>query len=407
MATTKRKQRKDGSEYYEIRCHVSRDRPTLTMRWNVPEGWSQKAIDRELQRVASDFERKAREGEELSLQERKAKEAKEAAEAAAELAKLKTFRQYSEIIYMGKKLLTLSENGRQSYKMYFDNHINPVLGDCLIRDITPAMVDALITDYQKTHAHASTIKLWNILNGVFKMAAKDDSIAINPLTKLERPEPKADETPKEESEKFYNVQELQYILDCLKNVPLKWQVYIRLMTDTGLRRGECTGIQWSDVNFKKNEITIRHNLQRSKEKGIYDKKPKNKRVRVVDVDPDIIALMKTYQTEQSEKHLSKYVFSQEYSDKPMSPDTPTKFFKSLEKRYGIKDFHPHKLRHSNISVALKEGADIPSVSQRAGHSNPAVTMRIYAHTDQEAVRQAGQKARDALKKDSGKDEKQA
>lgn len=161
------------------------------------------------------------------------------------------------------------------------------------------------------------------------------------------------------------------------------------MADTGIRRGVCTGIQWSDVNFKTNVITIRHNLQYYKAKGIYTKRSKNKRVCVIDVDPEIIVLMRKLQAAQSEKHLSKFVFSREYSDKVMFPSSPNKYFISFEKKYHIVEFHPHKLRYTNVSIAIEEGADIPAVSVRAGHSNPSVIMRLYAHTTKEAVKKNG------------------
>lgn len=95
---------------------------------------------------------------------------------------------------------------------------------------------------------------------------------------------------------------------------------------------------------------------------------------------------------------SKYLFNQENSDKPMYPDSANKFFANFGKRNQIDGFHPHKLRHSNVSIAIEEGADIPAVSERAGHSNPSVTMKIYAHSNKEAIRKAGQKAREALKR---------
>jgi len=81
----------------------------------------------------------------------------------------------------------------------------------------------------------------------------------------------------------------------------------------------------------------------------------------------------------------------------MHPQTPTRRFKKYEKRFGIPDFHPHKLRHSSASVAITSGADVVSVSERLGHSDTAVTLRMYAHANEESIRRAGQIVRDALK----------
>src|SRR5207245_36881 len=39
----------------------------------------------------------------------------------------------------------------------------------------------------------------------------------------------------------------------------------------------------------------------------------------------------------------------------------------------------HDLRHTSASVLLSQGQSLRAVSQRLGHSNPALTLRVYAH----------------------------
>jgi integrase len=39
----------------------------------------------------------------------------------------------------------------------------------------------------------------------------------------------------------------------------------------------------------------------------------------------------------------------------------------------------HDLRHSHASILLSAGASLRAVSQRLGHSNAALNLRIYAH----------------------------
>jgi len=45
--------------------------------------------------------------------------------------------------------------------------------------------------------------------------------------------------------------------------------------------------------------------------------------------------------------------------------------------YGIEDFHPHKLRHSNASISITNGSDIASASKRLGHADKSTTLRMY------------------------------
>jgi integrase len=39
----------------------------------------------------------------------------------------------------------------------------------------------------------------------------------------------------------------------------------------------------------------------------------------------------------------------------------------------------HDLRHTHASLLLREGQSLRAVSQRLGHSNPALTLKVYAH----------------------------
>ena len=56
--------------------------------------------------------------------------------------------------------------------------------------------------------------------------------------------------------------------------------------------------------------------------------------------------------------------------------------------------------HTFASIAITNGADVASVSEKLGHSDKAVTLRMYTHADQESMKQASQIFRDALKKAS-------
>ena len=125
--------------------------------------------------------------------------------------------------------------------------------------------------------------------------------------------------------------------------------------------------------------------------------PKNGKTRAVDIGDDSAALLKLLQDEQSQHHLSPWVFSQEGTNEPIHPQSPTRFFKKFGERHNIPEFHPHLLRHSAASIAITHGADVVSVSQRLGHSDTAVTLRMYAHANEESIRKAGQTMRQAIK----------
>ncbi len=138
-------------------------------------------------------------------------------------------------------------------------------------------------------------------------------------------------------------------------------------------------------------------LNYTKAKGVYVDTTKNKKERVIDVDPTVMALLRRLRLEQAEKCISKYVFTQDDSAEPMFPQSPTRYFTTFGRRYGVQHFHPHKLRHSFASIAITSGADVASVSEILGHSDKAITLRVYAHSDAEARKKASNILIDALK----------
>lgn len=52
----------------------------------------------------------------------------------------------------------------------------------------------------------------------------------------------------------------------------------------------------------------------------------------------------------------------------------------------------HALRHTHASQLIAAGLDVVTVSRRLGHSNPTVTLNVYAHlfgnTDERAAAEA-------------------
>ena len=393
MASIQKTTDSQGNPIYKVQASGGRGR-RVKRSWRPEPGWSARTIERELQKFCANLENELADGTISTRQEEK----EQARLAALEAAKLKTLQQYAESVYMPTKAATFSENSRSSYQRNLDVHILPVLGDFLMVDVTPAMISKLLLDFQKRgHAHASTVKLYNILNGIFQMAFLDDTIKTNPMLKVKRPAPRKEEKAQDESDKAYTVQQLAYILQCLENESLKWQTYINLVADSGIRRGEACALEWSDIDWTKGTLMIRRNAQYTPTAGVYVTSPKNGKSRTVDVGPDVLKLLQQLRLEQAGKAISRYIFTQDNSPDIMHPQSPTRYFKKFGQRYGIEDFHPHKLRHTSASLAITNGADVVSVSERLGHSDTAVTLRMYAHANEESIRRAGQIVRDALK----------
>lgn len=51
----------------------------------------------------------------------------------------------------------------------------------------------------------------------------------------------------------------------------------------------------------------------------------------------------------------------------------------IEKRAGVKHLTVHGLRHTCATMLINQGLPLPVVSQRIGHADPSITLKIYAH----------------------------
>lgn len=159
-------------------------------------------------------------------------------------------------------------------------------------DITAAKISALLLDIQSQgKSHATVIKIYTILHSLFKMAYMADIITRNPMDKVQRPMPRKDEI-KGDTAESYTVEEVQHILSCLEQEPLKWQTFVRLLIDTGIRRGEACALYWENINFKAHTITIAGNLCYTPQKGVYLDTPKNGHMRTIDIAPEVSALLR-------------------------------------------------------------------------------------------------------------------
>lgn len=392
MASTRELINKQGQRYYEIIVSMGKGKPQLTSKWYPQKGWSQKTIDRELLKAAAEFERLCKAGEIVSRKESRERERQSALEAA----QIKTLRQYGETVYMPALTVRCAETTRSSYQGNLDNWIYPALGDIKMPEITTAQIEALLTSMQaQGKSHGTVIKVYTVLQGVFKKAYKTDVIDRNPMDKVERPKPRKDENTTQEAAAC-TTDEIIYLWDCLEKEPLKWRALVRLLIDTGMRRGECCGLRWKDVDFKNNTVTISGNLCYTPEKGVYMDTPKNRKFRIVDVDPAVMALLRQLRQDQAKTTISQYVFTKEGSAEPMHPQSPTGYLGKFQKKYGIDHLHPHKLRHSFASIAITSGADVASVSEKIGHADKAITLRMYTHSNPENIRKISQIFRNAI-----------
>ena len=417
MASTRLMQTADGRKFWRIRVSAGRDLQ-FSERFYWPlkangDPVSEKTARRELDKAVSDFERRCACGEVLTRKRQKeiaeeeaAKAAEEARKAAEEAAKIKTLKQYGEQVFMPAKKINCAEKTRAYYEYSLDKHLYPAFGELPIQSITSSQISAFFLKLKDSGlSHSTVTGIYVTCNQLFKQAYLDESIPRNPMDRVQRPRQRKEEQKK--GVEAFTADELKSILSLLDNEPLKWRCFVRLLIDTGIRRGEACALRWESIDLKDNSALIKENLCYTPEKGVYIDVTKTGRERVVYFSQEVASLLKQYRNEQiaatsrrkarliKDKQplqfekiaIPDYVFTERGNSEPMHPDSVNRFFQKFGKKHGI-EIHAHKLRHSFASLAIVNGSDIASVSEVLGHADKATTLRVYSHADEESKRRA-------------------
>ena len=171
----------------------------------------------------------------------------------------------------------------------------------------------------------------------------------------------------------------QRLITALEEESLKYETYFKLIIATGMRRGECCGLQWGDINWQERSIHIQRNVVKVTGEDIIVKETKTVAGdRYVYFSLEMESLLKEFQREcawEAETYDNRkledtdYIFRRHGCRLPMTPTTFTWRFKLILKKHGLPAaLNVHSLRHTNASLLIAGGADVATVAGLLGHS---------------------------------------
>lgn len=400
---------------YQIKVSRGRDRITgkqltpFTTTYTPPSGWSKKAIERELLKAMGEFEAACKRGEVLTKEQEKALALQEIEERKKmqDLEEHKpTFNRYVEI-FMNEKAATFAPGTLENYRNVL-RKASAVFGTMKMEDIDFLKVKQYIIDLQnngtndfngKPLAHKTIIKHYIVLHALFENAVENEILQFSPMQNMKRPKPRKDEIAKEAI--VYTESEIQNIIECLNQEPLKWKALIMFAIDSGCRRGEIIGLKWEEIDFKTGKVNICRNAQYTSDKGTYISTPKNGKSRVIYLNPPALKVLAEWKRKQAFLHFAQglpnngFCFTQDNGEM-MNPQAPTSYLTRFGKKYNLPGIHPHALRHTMATISIVNGADIVSISKKLGHSNTSITLDVYSHANEEAQQRANDVLAEAI-----------
>ena len=368
--------RKRGNSY-QIRVSCGYDakgnHKEQSMTWKPDKGMTEKQIKNELNHVAVKFEEACMRGFRTS------------AIKFEELAE-EWFEEYAKL---NLRHSTFVEMKKLTYRVY------PEIGHLRIDKITPRQIQAFVNSLAKDGANRKTGKplapktihhYLELISDVFTYAVRMGVVSDNPCSKVRIKNDIVNE------KQIYTQEEVEVMLSKMENEPLKYKAFFYLMAYSGLRRGEMLGLEWKDIDFVNNIISVKRTSNQTADRGVYTDTTKTKRSRrALKISPYIMNILKELKAEHENKALTlgsywvetDRLFTKDNGE-PQHPNTAYKWLERFCKRNGLPFYGLHSFRHYAASSLISAGLDVTTVSGALGHCNSGTTLNVYSHMFQTA-----------------------
>lgn len=396
-----------------------------TREERLPKGITRCRDGRYQARYTSDGHRYSlygRDVEELALRleeaKNKAAEKKKAEEQYREMLKLReqepfrcglTLNQWYELWMHEYKSTTVKQGTVDSYRCMYDYYIRDVLGDKLLAEIRADELQRFFNDMNRSGYSKSTLSLTSVVIGsMFRQAVKNELIGRNPVDACTLPRGRR----KVSERQALTERQQECLLEEAKGNPVEG--ILRLALGTGMRIGEITGLQWSDINWKKRELYVRTTLKQNRDnRNFYLDLPKTgSSSRTIPLLPEMLRVLKEEQERRkAEKReagvmwrpitgMEQLVFLQK-DGMPVSGQLVRQQLgrlvdeingkqSSAAKRRGrartdlqeterMPHLTPHILRHTFATRAIERGIPPKVVQELLGHSSITMTLDLYTH----------------------------
>lgn len=238
----------------------------------------------------------------------------------------------------------------------------------------------VVEDKFKPLSDKTILEHHRLISMIMALAEKELLVPYNPAAKATPPK-----AAKKEAD-YFQPEEVMEIVKALEDAPVKWKAMAYILIDTGCRRGELMGLQWSNVDLDKGIMMIKQALLYTKAKGVYVGPPKTGRPRAVCLAPETIAVLKKWKTEQLRTKIrhgdvwqdTGFVFTKD-DGSAMHPDSITDWLNKFSEANDLPHIHPHAFRHTVASILISNGIDPVTTANELGHANANTTQAIYAH----------------------------
>lgn len=268
------------------------------------------------------------------------------------------------------------------YARYIRDDIAPsALGGMRLTDIRRHHVNTFTADLTRAGRGPVTVRrILAELQTILASAVRDELIVGNPALGSDKPT-----TPRDAVHVWEQEHGRTFLRRCAEH---RLEALFEVAVLTGLRRGEITGLRWSDMDLLARKVVVRRN--RVTVSGQVQEQSTKTRagLRTVPLSDFAVATLLAWQLRQAEEaetaveawQTEGHVFTLE-DGRALDPAYVTRLFQFIRKAAddGLPPLSFHGLRHCAASLMLASRADIAVVSKLLGHASIAITSDVYGH----------------------------
>jgi integrase len=298
-----------------------------------------------------------------------------------------------------------------------ERHIIPGLGDMRLADIRPSRIQAFIAglrtaDGKDAPAAAGTARgVFTTLSAILSAAVDDGLIPSNPCRKA------SVKAPKVTSRKVIPWTGAQ-VAAIRAGLPERWRLFCDLGAGLGLRQGEILGLDLGHVEMLPHVVHVRQQLRIVAGRLVLAP-PKADSDRDVPLPEPVAQAIAAHlarfpartvtlpwKTPDGPKRTARLLLATAAGE-AVRRDSFNYVWRAAVRAAGMaasRETGTHQLRHRYASMLLAGGVDVKTLSEYLGHSDAAITLRVYAHLLPTAGDRARKAIEDALAADVDSDE---
>jgi integrase len=271
------------------------------------------------------------------------------------------------------------------------NHLLPAIGDRPLGSLTPRDVQNLVTSWSRQAAPRSVRRQYGVLTAILNQAVESDLISRTPARGVRLP--RLTETRKPH---VVSAGELATLADALGP---RYSAMAYLGAVLGLRWGECAALRVGHLDFLARTLKVAEQRTRGLGGRMVECPPKSSAGRrTLSVPTPLMEVLAEHLRRRgvTAAEPEAYVFVGSHGGPLEYSGFRQRVWQPACRVAGLPELGFHDLRRANATALVHSGVDVKTAQDRLGHTDPRMTLAIYAQATSEADRAAAEKLGEAF-----------